>query len=559
MPHLSTVTNPLAAAALIVAAMAVPRTRPEPAHPDIRATPASGERREDTSRGGLPFHVDTARIDSIFRPYTAPGSPGCAVAVTYDGAMVFGRGYGLAKIETGERLSTASVVEGASMAKQFVAYALLLLQADGKLSLDDPVRKYAPEVPDFGTPVTLRQMMHHTSGLRDLSEVSWLAGQGGFGLQLLPRQRALNFAPGTDYLYSNTNYDVLEKVVERVAGKPYPRFLDERIFGPLGMASTGMPGRAAARFVHAYTRREGGGFERDDGDPGFLTTPEDLVRWEANFYHARVGTPAMMAQMLADARLANGETAPYGLGLHTEPYRGVRRFWHGGLGAGFRSQFLHYPDQRRGVLVMCNLRQAEPVALAEAVSDVVLADVLPPAATAVEIARDTGVYANARTLGTAPISVMDGRMALLVWVTRYPLNPLGGNRFRVEGQPLTLEFRPSPAGTELVEHWDGRATPIVFRRLADRNPAPAELRAFTGAYTSRDLDATWRVRVKDGALHLAGAPEDVADLRAFGGDLFTDRDGYMLVAFHRDAGQQVDGFTVSTPRARGMAFRRLRR
>ena len=550
---------PLAAVLLLAcSAGAAERRDPE----GKETPPASANLRLPAAADSVPaLRIDTARIDSVFAAYTRPGSPGCVVAVMRRGEIVFGRGYGVANRETGERLSTRSVLDAASMAKQFVAFGILLLAEDGKLSLDDPVRKHFPELPDYGQPLTLRHLLHHTSGVRDLSEVDWLAGrEGGDELTLLSRQRALNFAPGSDYLYSNTNYGILERVLERVSGQNVGAFQRGRIFGPLGMTSTANPASEGRR-AHAYVAG-GGGFEHQMGAGGFLTTPEDLARWAANFHQPRVGTPTMSAEMVRDARLSNGESAPYGLALHTEPYRGVPRFWHGGMAEGYRSQFFHYPRQGISVLTMCNLRGAEPSSLTSRVSDVVLsglAPLVPEPATAsppADLARYAGVFVDLATGATAPVRLSGGKLELLIWATRYPLRPIGDRRFRVEGQPLTVEFREHDGGLQLAERWDGRASERVFRQLRPAALTPSALADYAGVYVSPDLGTTWRVTVRDGALHLGGAPGVLAPQRAWGGDLFTDRDGYMLVAFRRDGAGRVTGFTVSTPRARGMSFER---
>lgn len=514
-----------------------------------------------------------AAIDSIFARFDAPGSPGCVVAVTRRGRVVYGRGYGLADRATGEPLSIRTMLAAGSMHKQFTAFAILLLERDGKLSLDDPARKYIPELPDYGTPITIRELLHHTSGLRDLSEVRWLAGDNGAPeLAYLSRQRGLSFAPGTEYLYSNTDYSVLQRVVERVSGEPEPRFLTERIFRPLGMLHTGIDGPSSVPKAPAY---EGGPGAYADasgsGGGGFRSTPEDLARWEANFYEPRVGGRDILAKMLEEGHLHDGERVPYALGLHTEPYRGIPRFWHGGLSNGYRSQFMHYPRQGVGVLVMCNLRSAEPVSLAERVSDVALAGLLPsdapPPSRGVPSdaarARNAGVYVDPFSLGVASVQPRDGGrdrgMALLVWATWYPLHPLGRERYRVEGQPLALEFRDAPGGRELVEQWDGRQDgrrrAPVFRR-DDRTIPRASLANFAGTYSSPDLGVTWRVSPDRGGLRISGGIAEISTLEPRGRDLFGDQDGLVLVAFRRDDARRVVGLTVSTARARGIGFKR---
>jgi hypothetical protein len=299
------------------------------------------------------------------------------------------------------------------------------------------------------------------------------------------------------------------------------------------------------------------------GDPYFLTSPRDLAKWDANLSTGRLGGPELIRQMLEPARLNDGERVPYGLAMHLEPYRGVRRYWHGGLGGGYRSQIMHYPDQGVSVLVMCNLRSAEPVALAERVSAVVLSGAVDPAATPPrgaalpgEIAADTGVYVDRRTLSAAPVSVLDGTLALLIWATRYPLRPLGGGRFRVEGQPLTVAFRRERGRTLLAERWDGRSREEVLPREPAAHLSRADAAAYAGTFRSPDVGVTWRVAPGDDGLRLEGAPGDQRTVHFRGSGLFTDDEGWMLLLFRRGPSGRVTGFSVSTPRARGMAFDR---
>jgi CubicO group peptidase (beta-lactamase class C family) len=506
-----------------------------------------------------------ARIDSVFARFDRPGSPGCVVAVMDAGRIVFGRGYGSADIERGTPFTTASAFDGASMAKQFITFGILLLEREGKLSLDDPVQKHLPELPDYGAPVTLRHLIHHTSGLRD-AETGWLTGGRIEDPALIP---SLSFPPGTRHVYDDTGYDLLHRVTERVSGESVGRFQRTRIFDPLGMAHTAMPG---VRRVRAYAPdNDGSGFHlamtAEDG--GFTTTPEDLAKWDANFYHARVGGRDVVGAMQREGRLNSGETIPYAMALHTEPYRGLRRLWHGGLNQGYRSQFMRYPDQRTSVLVMCNVYQyAEPNSLAERVSDIVLAEEIaraerrspgaampdappPPAA---ELRRYEGVYVNRDEQFVRAVRVHQGRLQMRQWITWYGLRPLGGGRFRVEGQPLTLTFRDAPGGGYVLEEQaDGRRTPMVLREVPDDPLSAVELDRYTGAFRSDELRSTWTITRAGGELRVSGGPRGGLRLRPAGPDAFTDGT-YVLVLFRRDSTGRITGLTAATQRVQNLQF-----
>ena len=506
-----------------------------------------------------------ARIDSVFARFDRPGSPGCVVTVMRAGAIVFGRGYGSADIERGTPLTTASAFDAASMAKQFTAFGIALLAGEGKLSLDDPVQKHLPELPDYGATITLRHLIHHTSGLRDW-EAQWLSGRENVDPAMLP---GLSFPPGEDHVYDDTGYALLERILEKVSGKSLGGFVRERIFEPLGMTSTGDP---EVHRIPAY-RPVDGGFRLSMTPPGegFTTTPEDLARWDRNFYEPRVGGSELIEVVLSEGRLNNGETIPYAFGLHTEPYRGLRRVWHGGL-AAHRSQLMRFPDQRTSVLTVCNVRGlAEPNGLTERVVDIVLEDAIArvgedshatrvnsagPAPSPAELKRLAGIYVNRDKQMLRPVRMSEGRLQMRQWITWHDLRPLGAGRFRVEGQPLTLVFRPAPDGSArrmLEEHWDGRRTPVVLTASPDPRLSPAEMDQYTGRFRSDELKAGWTLTHDGDRLQVTGGPAGGLRVRPTDADVFTDGE-YLLLLFRRDPAGRVIEFSAATPRTRNIRF-----
>lgn len=519
--------------------------------------------------GGAP---PIARIDSIFAAYAAPGSPGCVLTVMRAGDVVLSRAYGVANRETGEALSTRAVIDAGSLTKQFTAYAIAMLAAEGRLSLDDDVRRHIPELPAYPHTVTLRHLLNQTSGLREYTEVPVLAANGMGGTQLLLRANGLSFRPGDQYLYSNTNFHLLGWVVERVSGQPLAAFLHERIFRPLGMTSTRLPADSAqaAERAHAYTRADTGWVhqlppdEAGRGDFGLRTTPEDLARWDRNFYQPTIGGAAVQAILRDSLRLNNGSLSTYSFGLHREPYRGVRRDWHGGQAYGFRAQWWRFPDQRISFLTTCNTRTAEPGGLTERVADVFLAQAFADAGHPVQpetridsagAARYFGFYVSRTGAQPRFVQWRDGRFAVRYVATWYDLVPAGLDRFRVRGQPIELAFRLRPdGGMRLEEYADGAAAPMAFDAPgpAEPRPAPAE---YAGVYRSAEIDSEWRLEVQDDRLR-ASLPRDTTELRYAGPDAFSD--GYVLVLFRRDAAGRVIAFDASTPRLFNVAFVRER-
>src|SRR5688500_1558956 len=416
---------------------------------------------------GLPDSTRVA-LNRVFATWASTNGPGCAAGVSRNGDLVFQNGYGMANLEHDIPITPATIFHVASVSKQFTAMAVMLLAADGKLSLDDDVRRHLPELPDYGHRITLRHLLTHTSGLRDQWDLLAMA-RGRFEenriteedvLEIVGRQKALNFVPGTEYLYSNTGYTLAAVVVRRVSGKSLREFADERIFKPLGMSDTHfhddytmvVKGRAAG-----YARLPAGGWRVSlpnydtYGATSLFTTVGDLLKWNANFTTPGVGDEGMWREMMASGVLAGGDTTGYGFGILTEKYRGTTLVGHGGADAGYRAYLGHFPEHELSVAVLCNAAQANPAALARSVADVLLGDRLaaapgPPPTARVTLAPDElsaleGVYVHPVT--GAPYFITRRGDTLVAGRTTGPaLVPLGERRFRVGAQPVELELTP---------------------------------------------------------------------------------------------------------------------
>lgn len=265
-----------------------------------------------------------AKVDKIFERFNRTDSPGCVAGATIDGGTALSGAYGMADLEHGIALAPESILEPGSIAKQFTAAAVLLLVQQGKLSLDDPVRKYIPEVPDYGTPITIRHLINHTSGLRDWGSVESIGGwprttreyTHAHVLEIVSRQRALNYPPGAEYSYTNTGFNLAAILVSRVSGKPFPQFTREQIFAPLGMTSTQwrddfrriVRNRAVAYSASDNSFRQDMPFEDVFGNGGLLTTVGDLLRWNGNFTDAKVGGRAFVDSQHQQGRRMAGRS-----------------------------------------------------------------------------------------------------------------------------------------------------------------------------------------------------------------------------------------------------------
>jgi CubicO group peptidase (beta-lactamase class C family) len=523
--------------------------------------------------------ADTTRlaVNRVFAAWSATDGPGCALGVSRDGKVVYENGFGMANLELDAPITPGSIFHVASVSKQFTGMAIALLARDGKLSLDDDIRRHLPEIPNYGHRITIRHLLNHTSGLRDQWDLLYMA-RGRFEenriteadvLEIVARQKALNFVPGTEYVYSNTGYTLAGTIVKRVSGKSLREFADERIFKPLGMTNTHfhddytmvVKGRAAA-----YTRGADGKWHVSlpnydtYGATSLFTTVGDLLKWDANFGKPIVGDEALLRELRASATLANGDTTGYGLGIATEVYRGARLVGHSGGDAGYRTYLGRFPEHGLSITVLCNAGPANPVALTRSVADVYLGSKLAPADSAVraavtltseQLARLAGVYVNPSTGN--PMFITLRRDTLIIGRTAGPaLVPLSDRRFRVTGQPVELEFTPAGQVVQTVRAWPARKPLSLERREAAR-PTRVELERYAGSYHSEELGATWVVSATDTTLVLKTRWGVERTVRPAYGDTFS---GDFLITFTRDAARRVNGMLMNSGRVRRVRFER---
>ena len=512
-----------------------------------------------------------ASLDRVFSDWSSKDGPGCSAAASQDGRTVYEAGYGSANLEADVPITPASIFHAASVSKQFTAMAVMLLAHEGKLSLDADVHTYLPELPDYGQRITLRHLLTHTSGLRDQWDLLALA-RGRFEedriteadvLDIVTRQKALNFVPGTEYLYSNTGYTLAAVIVHRVSGKPLRQFADERIFKPLGMTRTHfhddytmlVKGRTSA-----YEKEKDGwhvGIPNFDtyGATSLFTTVGDLLKWQENFRNPVVGDEAILKQMQTSAVLANGDTTGYGLGVQIGRQDGMKLVGHSGADAGYRSYTGRYPEHAFAVAVLCNAAPTNPADLAAKVAGIYLkafAKPTPaPTATAkltkAELSRFAGLYVNPIT--GAPTWVALADTGLVVGRRTGPaLVPVAANRFRTG----SAEWEFAPNG-DLVQRFLGSPPrhPVTLVRREAVRPSASELAAYAGSYTSAELGATYLVSATDSGLTLRTRTNPPVTASPVYADTFS---GPFLIEFTRDQGGRLTGALVSTGRVRKIRF-----
>jgi CubicO group peptidase (beta-lactamase class C family) len=334
-------------------------------------------------------------LDDLFGGWIAPDEPGLVVAVSQDGAVTHQAAYGLAELAHGTPLGPRTVLRIGSQTKQFTVLLALLLEREGRLSLEDEVHRHAPWLAPTPTPVTLRRLAANTSGLRDFLELLtwsgsvWPAPSTRADLrEILGRHGELNFAPGEQMLYSNTGFLLLGEIVERLADAPLGELIRERLTGPLGMHDTTLQPRDSqvlARGATHHTRGADGSWERAHwglelgGEGGLSSTLEDMLRWQAFLTDPPEDIAPLLGRMATPERFPDGSPAMYGLGLCVTRYRGMTNVGHGGGVAGGRSESVRFPEAGLGVVILGNRDDLAPYALARRIADRVIADRLDPA------------------------------------------------------------------------------------------------------------------------------------------------------------------------------------
>jgi CubicO group peptidase (beta-lactamase class C family) len=519
------------------------------------------------------------RIDAVFARWNQ-STPGCSVGVASRDATVL-HAYGMADLEHDVRNADDTIFEAGSVSKQFTAAAVLLLARNGKLSLDDSVRKYIPELPDYGTPLTIRHMLTHTSGLRDWGNVAAIGGwprtrrvyTHAHVLDIVSRQRALNFTPGTRWSYSNTGYNLAAVIVSRVSGESFADFTRHQLFEPLGMTRTSwrddftrvVKGRAVAYAQAPDGYHQDMPFENVHGNGGLLTTAGDLLRWMRNFSAPRVGDAAFVKQEQTPGRFTDGREHEYGFGLFITRYKGVREVQHGGATAGYRAYVADYPDQHVSVAVLCNAGNANAAQYAHAVADLYLGDAIRgrqaemvsranrdatgasmSQPSEAELGSFVGMYRSADT--GEPLTVSradDGGLRLDLGGA---LRAIASSRFAL-ANGASLEFDANRARMT-----DRFGTVETFDRVETTRPDAAALQAYVGSYFSDEAETTFVAAIDGDTLVLKRRPDTVIRLTPVYVDAFRAPNG--LIRFYRNSSGRVTSLGVSQDRVWDLRFER---
>jgi CubicO group peptidase (beta-lactamase class C family) len=522
-----------------------------------------------------------AGVDRLFAPWNRPDAPGAAVVIVKDGAVMLQRGYGCANLEQRTPITPKTVFDAASVAKQFTGLGVAILVEQGKISLDDDIHKYLPEVPDFGKRITVGNLLHHTSGLRDWPEtlaISGLAMEDVITLEtileMVRHQRELDFAPGEEHLYSNTGYNLLAVIVAEVTGQSFHAWTEANLFRPLGMKQTHFcdnPAEVVCQRADAYAPGDKGTYRRVVsqlsalGSSSLFITAKDMGKWLVNFETAHVGGKQAIDAMHQPGQLNSGKRVDYGFGVALGEYRGTKLVIHTGGWAGYRSAVVRLPEKKLGIAVLSNAATLDAANLALKITDLYLGpkpeDKPTVSAQAPTVAVKTDPSHWDAYLGTYRLGPNwwltitregDRLMAQATRESKFNMTPRSDTHFFVEAYGAEVEFVREGSRPVTQLRYRGIQAP----KLTVTALAPERLRAYAGDYWSDELQRVVRLEIHGGQLMTWHRSAGWIRLLPTDADRFDTEAGQGIV-FSRDAALQVDEMRVSGGRVRHLRFRRV--
>ena len=528
-------------------------------------------------------------VDELFRPWDTNRTPGCALAVVSRGEIIYKAGYGMATLEHPVTIKPSTAFYIASTSKQFAAFSIALLEEEGRLSASDDIRKYIPEIPDYGSPIRIEHLIHHISGMRDFLELNALSGRHydelitpEDALRLITRQQQLNFDTGERYLYCNSGYFLLSVIIERVSGKTLRQFAEENIFARLGMHNTHFHDD---RTEPVTNRAVGYRFDRSGrfrisvpgletvGSGGMYSTVEDLSLWDRNFYMNRLGqgSPALIERIQHCGSLNNGELLDYAFGLSISEYKGLKTVGHSGNYGGYSAEFTRFPDHAFTVICLSNNSTLPARSMAFKVADIFLAEHLQeePAEekqqfAALELSVDqvkpyAGFYRDPQGELVIKISPRDNQLVLDLGQMEFPLIPSSIACFHLANAPIEgrIEFTPTESGMAAIFESATSKKQELLHKMASRELSAAETTNLCGEYYSTELDARAFIYHGDGCLRLK-IGRHTAELNAVNTEEFvTEGDvlSHAILTVQREA-DALRGITLNSGRVRNIFFAR---
>jgi CubicO group peptidase (beta-lactamase class C family) len=520
-------------------------------------------------------------IDSIFSEWEQVDQPGGTVAVIKEGKLIFSKGYGLANIEHSVPNTPTTVFRIASTSKQFTAATILLLVQQQNLNLNDSLYSFFPDFPDYAKDITIRHLLHHTSGVRDYFNLKELKGfrtddyyDDAEVMGWLTAQPSLNFNPGEEFLYSNSGYWLLAQIVQKVTGVSMASFADNEIFKPLKMHNTRFHNnhnRIVKNKAYGYTPFSGPEFEINMstldliGDGGILTTVEDLKKWDDEFYQQKVFDKNFWEKMTTVGTLNNGEQLDYASGLRISDYKGLKQIDHAGWFGGFKSNLIRFPEQKFSVIVLANREDAYSTGLARQVADLYLNQFykkeVESAPQFIELNADQlkdlpGHYWSEDRNDSRHVYIKQGKLKLSPAPEReYDLAPLSENQFKLMGVSANVIMTFMPKSNQMSVSVNGR-DPFICDEYTPANYTSDQLAQFTGNFYSEALMVNYHIKIIDGELQLHIGNSLVSKLDAVQQDMLVSRN-LGVIHIERNPESVITGFKMSSNRVKHVQFKKV--
>jgi CubicO group peptidase (beta-lactamase class C family) len=526
---------------------------------------------------------ESQAIDSIFTEWNKTDVPGCALGIIREGKLIYAKGYGMANMEYDIPNAASSVFRIGSTSKQFTAASIVLLAEKDKLTLDDNLKSLFPDFPEYAKKITIRHLLNHTSGIRDYLQISYLKGLGDDDyytddnvMKWLINQTDLNFAPGEEYLYSNSGYWLLGQIVKKVAGMNMAEFAKKEIFEPLKMDNTHFHND----HTHIVKNRASGYIPGNNetykismttldmiGDGGIFTTINDIKKWDDAYYESTVLSREFWSVMTQQGVLNNGQVIDYASGLMIRKYKGLKTVRHGGAFVGFRAELLRFPEQKLSIAIFANRGDANPSRMANQVADILLKDELIEKIVKndekvnIDITEDE--FQRTQLVGgyeiqpgvVAKLSIKNDSLNVLqTWnKSTYTLLKVRGNTFQISGnENIRFSFSNLKNGftQTLTVLQDGRETRAERKKEVDLSGI--DLNDYLGSYYSKELDVTYDFEVENGVLK-AGIKEkkSLVDCTISEIDKFTMEFG--MIRFQRTGGL-ISSFELDSGRVKKLKF-----
>ncbi|CAN5581218.1 hypothetical protein BH11BAC3_BH11BAC3_33240 [soil metagenome] len=529
------------------------------------------------------------KIDSIFKIWDNAISPGCTIGIVMNDSLVYTKGYGLANLEYGIPNTPQTLFHMASVSKQFTAYSIILLAQQGKLSLEDDIHTYLPWFPDLKEKITIRNLLNHTSGIRDQWQLLAISGTRlddvitqEHIVKILSKQQALNFKPGAAYEYSNSGFTMLAEIVKSVSGLSLRKFTDSAIFKPLGMNSTHFHDDYTAiekNRSYSYERLDSSHFSNsilsysNAGATSLFTNIPDMSKWIMNFYDSKVGTQNNIDQLMRKAKLNDGKELTYAQGIVSDTYKGWKQFSHGGSDAGYRTYVSIFPDLKMGFIVLSNLADLGPTSKTYAMADLFIKDTTQkkeeikkaPRDSMAAVLKDTSVYKKftGNFIGDDGLAFsFDLKSSRLYYhifdETNFLIKELKDTFSIPEAAEVKFVFGIKSKDTTVTVITPDK-TYYLSKYIKDTAQNDNLLKTYTGIYHCPELDCKYGIIIKDHQLMLTNVKYNDTKLTMVSHDhLSTDFWWMDHLKILRDTKKQIIGFEVNSGRVMHLKFNKIK-